>query len=71
MSKIMKILNNVFRQYAYMINLNAFVKSMKLTGLRRVILSDSPWQSIVNNKIHFCRNFFHWVEDKLTVLLKM
>ena len=36
-----------------MINLKAFVNSMKLTWLRRVILSDSPWQSIVNNKINF------------------
>ena len=35
-----------------MINLKAFVNSMKLTWLRRVILSDSPWQSIVN-KITF------------------
>ena len=36
-----------------MINLKAFVNSMKLTWLRRVILSDSPWQSIVDNKINF------------------
>ena len=36
-----------------MINLKAFVNSMKLTWLRRVILSDSPWQSVVDNKINF------------------
>ena len=40
-----------------MINLKAFVNSMKLTWLRRVILSDSPWQSIVNNKINFQERF--------------
>ena len=31
-----------------MINLKAFVNSMKLTWLSRVILSNSPRQSIVN-----------------------
>ena len=36
-----------------MINLKAFVNSMKLTWLRRVILSNSPWQSIVNYIINF------------------
>ena len=48
-----------------MINLKAFVNSMKLTWLRRVILSDIPWQCIVNFKKKF-RNFFHWVEATLT-----
>ena len=36
-----------------MINLKAFVNSMKLTWLRRVILSNSPWQSIDNYIINF------------------
>ena len=53
-----------------MINLKAFVNSMKLSWLRRVILSDSPWRSILNNKINF-QELFHWVEATLTVLVKM
>ena len=36
-----------------MINLKAFIDSMKLTWLRRVILSNSPWQSVMNNTINF------------------
>ena len=36
-----------------MINLKAFIDSMKLTWLRRVILSNSPWQSVINNTINF------------------
>ena len=36
-----------------MINLKAFINSMKLTWLRRVILSNGPWQSIVNDTINF------------------
>ena len=36
-----------------MINLKAFIDSMKLTWLRRVILSSSPWQSVMNNTINF------------------
>ena len=36
-----------------MINLKAFVNSMKLTWLRRVIISNSLWQSIVNYIINF------------------
>ena len=36
-----------------MINLKAFIDSMKLIWLRRVILSNSPWQSVMNNTINF------------------
>ena len=36
-----------------MINLKAFINSMKLTWLRRVIISNGPWQSIVNDTINF------------------
>ena len=36
-----------------MINLKAFIDIMKLTWLRRVILSNSPWQSVMNNTINF------------------
>ena len=36
-----------------MINLKAFIDSMKLTWLRRVILSNSPWHSVMNNTINF------------------
>ena len=49
--------NVVVKQYCEgglrMINLKAFINSMKLTWLRRVILSNGPWQSIVNDKINF------------------
>ena len=30
-----------------MVNLKAFIKSMKVTWLRRLILTNSPWQSII------------------------
>ena len=36
-----------------MINLKAFIDSMKLTWLRRVILSNNPWQSVMKNTINF------------------
>ena len=37
-----------------MINLKAFMNSsMKLSWLRRIITSDSPWQSIIKNTINF------------------
>ena len=49
--------NVVIKQYCEgglrMINLKAFIDSMKLTWLRRVILSNSPWQSVINNTINF------------------
>ena len=49
--------NFVIKQYCEgglrMINLKAFIDSMKLTWLRRVILSNSPWQSVMNNTINF------------------
>ena len=49
--------NVVIKQYCEgvlrMINLKAFIDSMKLTWLRRVILSNSPWQSVMNNTINF------------------
>ena len=54
--------NVVVKQYCEgglkMINLKVFVNSMKLTWLRRVILSNSPWQSIVNYIINFQELFF-------------
>ena len=40
-----------------MINLKAFISSKKLTWLRRVILSNGPWQSVVNNTINFNKLF--------------
>ena len=40
-----------------MINLKALISSMNLTWLRRVILSNGPWQSVVNNTIHFNKLF--------------
>ena len=49
--------NNVIKQYCEsglrMIDLKAFINSMKLTWLRRNILSNSPWQSVMNNTINF------------------
>ena len=30
-----------------MINLKAFMNSMKITWLRRIIVTDSPWQSVI------------------------
>ena len=49
--------NVVVKQYCEggikMINLKAFINSMKLTWLRRMILSDSPWQSIIKKTINF------------------
>ena len=41
-----------------MINLKAYVNSMNLTWLKMVILSNSPWQSIVNYIINFQDFFF-------------
>ena len=49
--------NAVIKQYCEgglrMINLGAFINSMNLTRLRRVILSNSPWQYVMNNTINF------------------
>ena len=49
--------NVVIKQYCEgglrMINLKTFIDSMKLTWLRRVILLNSPWQSVMNNTINF------------------
>ena len=53
-----------------MINLKAFVNSMKLTLLRRVILSDSPWQYIVYNKINF-QELFSLGRSYIDGLIKM
>ena len=36
-----------------MINLIAFMNSMKITWLRRIIVTDSPWQSVIKNTINF------------------
>ena len=36
-----------------MINLKAFMNSMKITWLRRIVVTDSPWQSVINNTINF------------------
>ena len=36
-----------------MINLKAFMNSMKLTWLRKMVTSNSPWQEIIRNKICF------------------
>ena len=36
-----------------MINLKAFINSMKLTWLRRVIIPNSPWQSVISTTIKF------------------
>ena len=36
-----------------MINLKPFINSMKLTWLRRVILPNSPGQSVMTNTINF------------------
>ena len=49
--------NVVIKQYCEgglrMMNLKTFIDSMKLTWLRRVILLNSPWQSVMNNTINF------------------
>ena len=49
--------NDVIKQYfeggLKMVNLNAFINSMKLTWLRRVIISNSPWQSDISTTINF------------------
>ena len=36
-----------------MINLKAFMNSMKLTCLRRITTAESPWQSIIKDTINF------------------
>ena len=36
-----------------MTNLKAFIKSIKITWLRRAILTNSPWQSVIITTIHF------------------
>ena len=36
-----------------MINLKAFMNSMKITWLRRIVLTDSPWQSVIKHTINF------------------
>ena len=47
----------VVKQYCQgglrMVNLKAFIKSMKVTWLRRLILTNSPWQSIIKDCINF------------------
>ena len=49
--------NIIIKQYCdgglKMINLKAFMNSMKLTWLRRMVTSNSPWQEIIRNKICF------------------
>ena len=41
-----------------MINLKAFMSSMKITWLRRITLTDRPWQSIIKDTINFNELFF-------------
>ena len=45
--------NVIIKQYCEgglkMVNLKAFINSMKLTWIRRSIISDSPWQSVGKN----------------------
>ena len=52
-----------------MINLKAFINSLKLTWLRRVIISNSPWQSVLNkikyNK--FQRNIYSRKENIISL----
>ena len=36
-----------------MINLKAFMNNMKLTWLKRITTTDSPWQSIIKGTINF------------------
>ena len=49
--------NVVIKQYCEgglkIVNLKAFINSMKLTWLRRVIISNSPWQSVISTTINF------------------
>ena len=40
------------------INLKAFINSLKLTWLRRVILSNSPWRSVLKKYNKFQRNIY-------------
>ena len=40
-----------------MINLKAFLDSLKLTWCRKAILSDSPWLSILKDKVDFQKLF--------------
>ena len=40
-----------------MVNLKAFITSMKVTWLRRLILTNSPWQTIIKDCINF-NDFF-------------
>ena len=51
----------VIKQYCEgglrMINLKAFMNSMKLTWLRRITTTDSPWQSIIKGTINFYEVF--------------
>ena len=48
-----------------MINLKAFISSMKLTWLRRVILSNGPWQSVVNKLFVSGRCYANDVQNKI------
>ena len=65
----------VIKQYCEgclrMINLKAFIDSMKLTWLKTVILSNSPWQSVMNNTINinellvFGRCYTNVIQNKI------
>ena len=62
----------VVKQYCQgglqMINLKAFINSLKLTWLRRVILSNSPWQSVLKNIINFQEIFTLGRESILSLI---
>ena len=54
-----------------MINLKAFMNSMKLTWLRRITTTDSPWQSIIKGTINFNEIFAFGASAIETLLLKI
>ena len=65
--------NVIVKQYCEgglkMVYLKAFINNMKLTWIRRSIISDSPWQSVVENVINF-KVFFSFGKKYVESLLK-
>ena len=52
-----------------MVNLKASINSVRLTWIRRSIISDSPWQSVVENVITF-KELFSFGKKYVESLLK-
>ena len=51
-----------------MINLKAFINSLKLTWLRRVIISNSPWPSVLKKIINLQEIFTLGKENIISLI---